>query len=64
MAEIHQVTINHIISVYVSENPFVQNVQNVMQMTQGTNAFGAPAWGQVVPPPSGNMLCSVIKDSN
>jgi len=26
-------------------NPFIQNVQNVMQMNSGANMFGAPAWG-------------------
>ncbi|XP_052242281.1 phosphatidylinositol-binding clathrin assembly protein LAP-like isoform X3 [Dreissena polymorpha] len=38
----------------VSENPFVQNVKSVMQMTSSMNAFGAPSWGQPAMAPYGN----------
>ncbi|XP_052808218.1 phosphatidylinositol-binding clathrin assembly protein LAP-like isoform X2 [Mya arenaria] len=29
----------------LDDNPFVENVKNVMQMTSTANAFGAPGWG-------------------
>lgn len=43
-------------TVDVVDNPFVENVKSVMQMTSAANAFGAPGWGAPSMAPRGVCL--------
>ena len=47
-------------TVALVENPFVENVKSVMQMTSTVNAFGAPAWGAPAMAPQGVCLRVVM----